>query len=96
LFSSSKQVASECQSLLGADWFEQILIMKSVWQGSVVDLAAMNSNKVEEIDLNEFGELLQADNDAKEWDKEDNEFIFDSDNDLYYILSWTHTTTFHI
>ena len=39
---------------------------------------------MEEIDLNEFGELLQADNNAREWDKEDDEFFFvDLDDDLY-------------
>lgn len=58
--------------------------MKSAWQGAVVNWAAMDSNKVEEIDLNEFGELLQADNDAREWDKEDDKFFFvDLDDDLY-------------
>ena len=72
------------RSSLGADRFEQILIMKSAWQGSLADWATLNSTRIEEIDLNDFGELLQVDDDAKEWDKEDDEFIFESDSDLAY------------
>ena len=55
--------------------------MKSMWQGSIVDWAAVNSSAVDEISINEHSDLLQADDDAKVWDKEDEQFSFDLDSD---------------
>ena len=49
--------------------------MKSAWQGTVVDSAAINSQMAKEVILTEFSDLLQAENDAREWDKEDDEFM---------------------
>ena len=57
------------------DLFEQIAVMKSAWQGTVVDSAAINSQMAKEVILTEFSDLLQAENDAREWDKEDDEFM---------------------
>lgn len=51
--------------------------MKSAWQGSIVDWAAINSGIIEEVHVNEYTDLLQADNDAKEWEKEDDGFHSD-------------------
>jgi hypothetical protein len=75
LFSSSKQVATERRSRLGSDLFEQIVVMKSAWQGSIVDWATINSQMVEEVTLPEFGDLLQAESDARKWDKEEEVFM---------------------
>ena len=50
--------------------------MKSTWQGLVVDWAALNSNATKEVDIIAYTDLLQADNDAMWWDKEDEDFMF--------------------
>jgi hypothetical protein len=54
--------------------------MKSSWQGSIVDWAAVNLSVAEEIPINEYSDLLQADHDALEWDKEDEQY-FEVDSD---------------
>lgn len=79
LFSSSKQVATDRRARLGSERFEEILIMRSAWRGSVTDWASVNSNDVEEIDLVEYGELLEADAKAQVCDLEDEAFEFESD-----------------
>ena len=56
--------------------------MKSAWMDTVVDWAAINSTVVEEIEMNDFTDLLQADDLPREWDEEDERFIFESDLDL--------------
>jgi hypothetical protein len=56
--------------------------MKSTWQGSVVDWVALNSNATEEVDIIAYTDLLQADNDAMQWDKEDEDFMFESTGDV--------------
>ena len=55
--------------------------MKSAWMDTMVDWAAINSAMVEEIEMNDFTDLLQADKQAREWDEEDEQFIFESDSD---------------
>ena len=58
--------------------------MKSLWQGSIVDWAAVNSSGMEEIAINKYSNLLQANQDALEWDKEDEQYFeVDSDSDSY-------------
>ena len=79
LFLSSKQVATERRARLGSNRFEELLIMKSAWHGTTVDWAAINSAEVEEVDLAEYEELLEADVQARTWDDEDEENIFESD-----------------
>ena len=82
MFSSSKQVATERRSSLGADLLEQLLVMKSIWQRDIVDWSVVNSGMVEEVHVKEYGDMLQADEEAKEWEVKDLEqFIFDSDRD---------------
>lgn len=56
--------------------------MKSAWMDTVIDWAAINSAVVEEIEMNDFTDLLQADDLLREWDEEDERFIFESDLDL--------------
>ena len=79
LFSSSEQVATERRSRLGSDRFEELLIMKSVWHGMISNWAAINSEGIEQVDLVEYEELLDADVQACTWDDEDEELIFESD-----------------
>ena len=53
--------------------------MKSLWHGTIVNRAAANPESVEEVDLAEYEELLDADVQARTWDNEDKEHIFVSD-----------------
>ena len=72
----------ERRSSLSADLLEQLLVMKSIWQCDIVDWSVVNSGMVEEVHVKEYGDMLQADKEAKEWEVEDLEqFIFDSDRD---------------
>lgn len=64
---------------MGSDRFEELLIMKSSWRGTIVNWAAANSESVEEVDLVEYEELLDADVQARTWDNEDEQHIFVSD-----------------
>jgi len=61
---------SDRRACLGSERFEEILIMKSAWGGNLVDWAALNSSEVEEIDLVEYEELLDADEKVMDWDLE--------------------------
>jgi hypothetical protein len=81
LFSSSKQVATDRRSRLGSDRFEQLVVMKSAWRGTLVDWASVNSGNIEEVDLNDYTDLLQVDTDMTKWEKEDEQFFFESDMD---------------
>ncbi|EKM81447.1 hypothetical protein AGABI1DRAFT_36291 [Agaricus bisporus var. burnettii JB137-S8] len=69
LFSASKQVATDRRSRLGSDRFEELLVMKSAWRGTMVDWAAVNTAEVEEVDLVDYVELLEADKQAQEWEE---------------------------
>ena len=64
LFSAGKEIAVAHRAQLGADVFKQLQILKSHWRRSVCDLAACNSDFVEDIDMDEFGEMLTADIEA--------------------------------
>jgi len=79
LFSSSKQVATERRARLGSDRFEELLIMKSVWRGTISNWSAINSEDIEEVNLVEYEELLDTDVQACVWDDEDEEHLFESD-----------------
>ena len=70
LFSSGKQIATDQHSHLGLEWFEELQMMKSAWKDQVINLAALNSQYVADVDLTEFRELLAEDVIAAEWDKE--------------------------
>lgn len=76
LFSASKQTADVRRASLGAKRFEELQVMKFAWQQNVTDLAAWNSAQVEEIELDEYSELMEAEELAAEWDNEPiDEFI---------------------
>ena len=59
LFSSSKLAAVEQQSHLEAECFKQLQIMKHVWHQEVVDLAAVNSSMIEEVQEDGCGEYIE-------------------------------------
>jgi hypothetical protein len=61
LFSASKEIADDQRSRLGAKKFEELQIMKFVWRNNIPNLAAWNSAEVEEVDSDEYQELLAAD-----------------------------------
>ena len=65
LFSAAKEVADDFHSCLGSKKFEELQIMKFAWRNTVPDLAAWNSNEVEEINTSIIGKykaLLNNDN----------------------------------
>ena len=67
-------------SQLGAACFEELQVMKSVWKNNVADLAAWNSNQVEEIhdEMGDYQDLLVADGECAKWDVEVNVMLFHS------------------
>ncbi|KAG6816556.1 hypothetical protein H0H87_005128 [Tephrocybe sp. NHM501043] len=77
----SKQTANNHCACLGATTFEQLQIMKFAWRSKTMDITAINSQHVEEINVEPFQELLGEDRDFKGWDK-DGLFVDDLDVDL--------------
>jgi hypothetical protein len=65
-----KQIATDRRARLGAVIFEELAIMKSAWGPELYDLAAWNSEQVEEVKVFDFEEMLDDDVDGAEWDKE--------------------------
>jgi hypothetical protein len=61
LFSASKEIVDDRRSRLGAKKFEELQIMKFAWHNNIPNLAAWNSAEVEEIDGDEYQEMLAAD-----------------------------------
>jgi hypothetical protein len=61
LFSASKEIADDRRSRLGAKKFEELQIMKFAWRNNIPNLAAWNSAEVEEVDGDEYQEMLAAD-----------------------------------
>ena len=56
--------------------------MKSTWQRNIVDWSAVNSGMVDEVHVKEYSDMLQADEEAKEWEVElVEQFTLDSDHD---------------
>ena len=47
--------------VLGQIFFQELQIMKFAWNNTIPNLAAWNSNKVEEIDTTEYSSLLSDD-----------------------------------
>ena len=85
LFSASKQTADLRRSSLGAKQFEELQIMKFAWCNKILDNAEQNWARVEEVQLGEYSEILEADETLAEWDKQlvdADEFILD-DSDFY-------------
>jgi hypothetical protein len=68
LFSAGKAIADDRRSRLGADRFEQLQMLKFEWKDSLTDLAAWNSEQVEEVDMDEFTAMLKTDVTLAEWE----------------------------
>ncbi|GLB39419.1 hypothetical protein LshimejAT787_0605810 [Lyophyllum shimeji] len=68
LFSGSKQTADARRTKLGAKVFEELQIMKYAWRRDVSDFAAMNSRYIEEIDIHEYTDMLEAEKQTVEWE----------------------------
>ena len=58
LFSLGAEIATDCQSRLGSDRFEQLQILKHAWQDQIVDIASFNSSEIEDVYLDEYKELF--------------------------------------
>jgi hypothetical protein len=69
LFSAGKQVADDRRSRLGAERFEQLQMLKFAWKQEQVNFAAWNSGRVEEVNVEEFIEILQADEEYRASDE---------------------------
>lgn len=68
LFSASKQTADYRRASLGAKHFEELQIMKFAWRKSQGDLATWNSSQIEEIDLDDYNLMLEAEDTVAELD----------------------------
>jgi hypothetical protein len=77
LFSASKQVADDRRARLGSKRFEELQLMKFAWRQNIADIAAWNSGIVEEVDLDEFEDMLAADEFEGELDGIDSDLIDD-------------------
>ena len=64
----AKHITTNTQLQLGANHFEQLQIMKTVWRGKQPDLARHNTEVMEEIELVDANERLIDDQLAEEWD----------------------------
>jgi hypothetical protein len=84
LFSTSKQTADLRRSSLGAKRFEELQVMKFAWRTKILDNAEQNWAQVEEVQLDEYSEFLDADERSAEWDRQivdtDEFILYDSDN----------------
>ena len=80
LFSAGGKIATKRRSQLGAARFKELQVMKSVWKNNVADLAAWNSNQVEEIhdEMGDYQDLLVADGERAKWDVEVDVMLFHS------------------
>ena len=68
LFSGGKEIADDRRSRLGAARFEELQMLKFAWRDFQIDHAALNSSELEELDLDEFEGLLEADIKFSEFD----------------------------
>ncbi|KIM65448.1 hypothetical protein SCLCIDRAFT_112526, partial [Scleroderma citrinum Foug A] len=65
---SGAEIATNRRSCLGSDKFKQLQMLKHMWCGGIHDFAALNSSAMEEVELEEFKELLVHDLEMLEWD----------------------------
>jgi hypothetical protein len=66
----SSKVADNGHSHLGSNKFEELQIMKFAWHNTIPDLAAWNSNQVEEINIAEYQALLNNNNWQADFDRD--------------------------
>ena len=55
---------------MGAECFEELQVMKFAWRDNIPNLAQINSEEVEEVELGDYEDLLAEDEAAAEWDQE--------------------------
>ena len=67
LFSQGKLIATDHRSRLGLDLFKKTQLMKFAWQKVVSDWATFNSVQVEEVELEDYKQLLKLDNEFSRW-----------------------------
>jgi hAT family C-terminal dimerisation region len=78
LFSASKQTAENRRASLGENRFEELQVMKFAWRPKIEKATDRNSEKVEEVDLDdidEYTEMLEVDESAAEFDRIEDELI---------------------
>lgn len=51
--------------------------MKFAWHDKIMDIASWNSDQVEEVDLDEYRELLENNVHTYEFEKDEDEFVLD-------------------
>jgi hypothetical protein len=54
--------------------------MKFAWRGNLTDLAAWNSEQIEEVD--EYSEMLGEDESAAEFDRLEDEFVLEDEFEI--------------
>jgi len=77
LFSSSKHVADDRRASLGSTKFEELQLMKFTWHNNILDMAAWNSIQTEEVKLDEYQELLNADEFEDELEEEVDVYVLE-------------------
>ena len=60
LFSHAKEVSTDHRASLDPELFEQIECLKYHWTPKLVDYAHVNHQRVEQVDLRDFENLLKA------------------------------------
>lgn len=58
LFLGGGEIATDQRSQLGADKFEYLQVLKHAWCSNIADHATTNSSDINEVQLEEFKELL--------------------------------------
>ena len=53
LFSTGKHITTDLCAHLGANWFEQLQVLKSAWKTDILDIAAWNSAMIEEVEASD-------------------------------------------
>jgi hypothetical protein len=77
LFSASKQTANDQWASLGSKQFEKLQLMKFAWRGKIMDIASLNSDEVEIVDLDKYREMLEYDVQEYEFEKGEDKFVID-------------------
>ena len=57
------------------NWFEELQVMKFAWCPKIENWATRNSEQVEEVDLDDYTEMLEVDESAVEYDRLEDEFV---------------------
>jgi hypothetical protein len=75
LFSSGKLIATDKCACLGHERFEELQVLKFAWRPTLVDRAAENSDKIEEVDvIQDFKDFLTEEQEILDWEK-DNPYL---------------------